>query len=382
MARIPNTEQITRMIDARAAERVDLEFKAEPWAPNDAGKKECLKDISALANTVGGQLFIGIGEENNAAKELKPMAAAVAEAERSRIESLLHSGLEPRLYGVTIESVAVGGGVVIAIDVPRSASRPHRVTTAGSNRFWLRNSTGAYEANVTDLRNLFGQSAEFGERAASWHAQRRAALRTGDIVPNLATDARALILHLIPADAFAIASPVDLAHVQSMGMEFWPMGSTGYNNRFAYEGALFYSAGDPCRQYTLVQRNGIVEGVKIGVVNADSTDLYATYFENQLVKHAKKYGAALVSLGVAPPIYAIATIEGTRGASLPREFGVRGAEVTRSELTLPLAMIEAFDTDAEVGAAFRATFDTLWNAAGAAASPNFDAAGKWTGRTE
>src|SRR5262245_27343805 len=64
MVNIPNAEGIERLVAAGAAESLTLEFKAAPWDRNDQGKREALKDITALANTRGGLILIGVAEEN------------------------------------------------------------------------------------------------------------------------------------------------------------------------------------------------------------------------------------------------------------------------------------------------------------------------------
>lgn len=192
MASIPSTDELKRLVASGTAESNVLEFKAAPWDRNDAGKREALKDITAFANTHGGLILIGVTEKTNAATGFNPIASADAEAERSRINDLVTNGVEPRLYGVSIASVGVDGGAVLALSIPRSPSRPHRVTTQNWNRIWLRNSTG--EANMADLRNLFLQSAEITERAERYHRERLPLIRAGDIVQNLNAEPSGIVI--------------------------------------------------------------------------------------------------------------------------------------------------------------------------------------------
>jgi predicted HTH transcriptional regulator len=210
MPGIPDTKQIEALVAARASESVTLEFKAEPWVASDGGKRECLKDITSLANTAGGLILVGIKERGSAADAILPLTAADAASERTRIADLVTAGVEPRLYGVQVEAVSVSGGVVLALAIPRSPSRPHRVTSQGTNKFWLRNSTGAYEANVADLRRLFLGGQEFAERAERYHLERAHIAFTGDVMPTLAHASSHIIFHVIPASAFELPSSVDL----------------------------------------------------------------------------------------------------------------------------------------------------------------------------
>ncbi|GIK49600.1 MAG: hypothetical protein BroJett013_22970 [Alphaproteobacteria bacterium] len=379
MARIPTTSEINAWVSAGAAESMTLEFKAQPWGNNDEAKRECLKDITALANTRGGLIVVGIAESNNAASALSPLSAEDAEKERGRINDLIAGGVEPRLYGVDVEAVPVDGGAVLAIAVPRSASRPHRITARGHNRYWLRNSTGVYEANVADLRALFLQSAEIGERALRWHDERRAAIRAGHVVSNIAPDPDAMVLHLIPADAFAPqATQLDLKVLHGNARQFWPIGATGFNPQYTFDGFLAVPGTDPCSTYTLVQRNGIVEAIEIGLRGGQHNLIYPARLEQDLVDATNRYAASLFSLGIVPPVYVVATIEGVQGAEFARRH--YSVSIPQEKLALPVVVVESAASEQEIASALRPALDALYNAAGFVGSPSFNEEGEYVSK--
>lgn len=375
MPRIPTTAEVNAWVAAGAAESTTLEFKAQPWGNSDDAKRECLKDITALANTRGGLIVVGIVESNNAASGVAPLSTEDAERERGRINNLIHDGVEPRLYGVDIESVPVDGGLVLAIAVPRSASRPHRITSRRHNRFWLRNSTGVHEANVADLKTMFLQGAEIGERALRWHDERRSAIRAGQVVANIAPDPDAIVLHLIPADAFTPQTQLDLKVLYGNAQQFWPIGTTGFNPRFTFDGFLAERGNDPCSAYTLVQRNGIVEAIDIGLRGSANNLIYPQRLERDLVDATRRYAASLFSLGVVPPVYVVATIEGVRGAEFARRHYAQ--VIPQERLALPVVVIESAASDQEIAMALRPALDALYNAAGLVGSPSFNEGGEW-----
>jgi len=381
VANIPTPGEIERLVAVAAAESLTLEFKATPWDRSDQGKREALKDITALANTRGGLILIGITEENNAAKCIAPITAELAEAERSRINDLVMAGVEPRLYGVTIEAVPVEGGAVLVISVRRSPSRPHRVTSSNSNRFWLRNSTGAYEANVADLRSLFLQSADITERAEQYHRERVSALRSSDIVANLSDEPGSIVLHLIHSDAFSGNSPVDPKQAYEIGATFAPLGVFDRISRFTFDGFLNERGGDKCHGYTLVRRNGILEGVKIGLANRRDI-LPAFQIEAIIANWTLRYVNGLSHLGVVPPFLALVTLEGTNKRRVVYGTSVDvddNGPITRKDLHLPMVVIEAWDSPATIGDAFKPAFDAMWNAGGHEGSLSY-ATGRWEQR--
>ncbi len=378
MHRIPTAAEIISIVEARTSERVDLEFKSEAWGGSDQGKKECLKDITALANTRGGVILVGVKEKENAAEAIVPLDTSTAEAERGRIENLIHAGVEPRVYGVTVELVSVDGGVVIGIAVPRSPARPHRVTSGGTNRFWLRNSTGAYEANVSDLKNMFLQSAEITERAQVWHRSRLARAQIAEVAPKIASDRSALVVHLIPADAFGGANLIDPKAAYDMYNRFQPIGAGLGNRRFVFDGFVHLRDGEKCHGYTLVRRDGIVEAVKIKIANEERKTVPILAVEGQLVAAVHAYMNALFDIGVVPPVYALATVTGVQGHRLIARspFDDEGDEIVLDTLHLPMVSIEQAETETVVGDALRPMLDALWNAGGYAGSYSFES-GSW-----
>jgi hypothetical protein len=321
-------------------------------------------------------ILVGVTEENNAAKGLTPITAEAAESERSRINDLVTAGVEPRLYGISIEAVPVESGVVLALHIPRSPSRPHRVSSGGSNRFWLRNSTGSYEANVADLRNLFLQSAEITERAARYHRDRAAVIRSSDVVANLSDAPSSIILHIIHGDAFSGVSPVDPKSAYELQEHFKPLGVHDSTPCFTFDGFLNLRGGEKCHGYTLVRRDGIVESMKINLASV-SESLPVFVIEAYLVIWTLEFVRGLSKLDIVPPYYVYVTLEGAGDRQILYDRYQDAAEPIRQrDLHLPAAVVETWDSAAAIGAAFRPAFDAMWNAGGFAGSLSYET-GEW-----
>ncbi|MFC8495068.1 helix-turn-helix domain-containing protein, partial [Streptomyces sp. NPDC057235] len=55
-------DDLRRAVDSQVPEGGDLDWKKDFYAGTDAGRKELAKDISAMANTVGGLLVVGVDD--------------------------------------------------------------------------------------------------------------------------------------------------------------------------------------------------------------------------------------------------------------------------------------------------------------------------------
>jgi predicted HTH transcriptional regulator len=168
------------LIQASVPEGLAIEYKRDPYGNSDADKKETLKDITSFANSAGGHLILGMEERNGVATGLTGLPDVDPDALINRLESLVRDGVEPRIVGVRIRAVSLsGGGAALVIRIPKSWNPPHRVSAARSNRFYVRNSGGAHEASVEELRVLFTRTdrrnrggSGTGPASCQWTADR------------------------------------------------------------------------------------------------------------------------------------------------------------------------------------------------------------------
>ena len=143
-----------------------LDFKRTIGRP-----EELQKDVSAMANSNGGDLVFGIDEENGHAGSLAPLTGESPDAAVLRIAQIL-DGLEPRVRGLQYKHVEVQGGHVVIVRVPRSFDGPHSFRVNAGRRFVLRNGPGTSDMSFEQLRNAFDRTATLAQRAAD-HATRR-----------------------------------------------------------------------------------------------------------------------------------------------------------------------------------------------------------------
>jgi hypothetical protein len=131
-------DAIASLITDGIEESLNLEYKASPALARDsAAVNEMCKDVSAFANSAGGQIVYGIGENRDSRK---PAAGdpGVTDPKITRewIEQILNSKIQPRISGVRTGRINNDqGGAVFVITIPASQSGPHQ---APDKRYYKR----------------------------------------------------------------------------------------------------------------------------------------------------------------------------------------------------------------------------------------------------
>jgi len=379
---------LRRLVDNGVPEGRDLEFKRDAFGSDDAAKREFLKDVSALANTAGGDLIIGVGEDDGVAKTLHGISARPADDEIRRLEAILQDGLEPRLIGARMRAVPIAaGGYALVIRLQRSWNAPHRVVFQRTNRFYGRNAGGAYEFGVEQLRAAFLGVAETERRLTDFRLDRLARFKGGVGASLIATGK--LILHIAPLQPPALA--INLREAAATNAGFRPMGSTRWDSTANFDGVLLMGGGgaDIGGFSSLVQvfRDGRVEA-GLGEMVFDmggrgiSRALAHTYALPQLIEAIPRFVGGLARLGVSPPFATMVSLIDVGGSVMTEDrWRYRQRQrLDRDDLLFEPVIIETAEFGDGWQRVLRPILDTWWNAFGwERCFDLFDEAGNWTG---
>jgi hypothetical protein len=304
--------QLLRLIDGKASETRDIEYKRDTYGNADKDYGEYLADISSFANTAGGDIIIGMTAKAGVPTGFAPLQID-RDAEILRLENAARSGLQPRVFGLAIRGVPIAtGGFVLVVHIPRSYNQPHRIIRQGTgrHRFYARSSAGKYEPNVDELRLLFARAPQIADRIRDFRFDRIAKITANDAaVPLL--DAHALTLHVIPFSAFDSRLPLPLEPHHRLYNAFPPLLSPYPSNfRINIDGLLTLSSAQvnakEQRAYVQVFHTGIVEAVASSFLHGDGNPhspgrLTMLRTEACIVKYSYAYLRALLALGCAPP---------------------------------------------------------------------------------
>lgn len=378
-----NEHDLQQLVDSKTPESVYLEFKQELYKGGDADKKEALKDISAIANSHGGHLIIGISDEEGSASEIVGIDADNPDGQVRRLEEIALNGIEPRIHGIRIRHIPLSNGkYVIIARIPKSWNPPHRVIFSKSNRFYIRHTASAQEASVEELRALFTMSSTAINYAKTFREKRLSTIQNLE-ESNPLSGLGQIILHIYPLSAATLIDQVDLKLAYSKEKCFAPMGASGLLPKYNFDGVRFERGGDKNRGYTQIFRNGVIESTKaelIGQGRARDNVVNAVHTEDHFIDAYNRHLTGLMEIGVSTPIIVMITLTGMLGARyiLPNSYGDE-AEFDRDILRLPECLLEDYGSDTDHQRAIKPAFDSLWNGVGYAESPLFDENGAWIG---
>lgn len=360
-----------------------IDYKLELPDGSDSGKKEFLADVSSFANTVGGDIVFGVEENGGLPTAIRGLTVSDIDAEVQRLDSILLSGLDPRITYAMRHLKHPSGGVLI-IRVEHSWIGPHRVTFKGHDRFYARNSAGKYSLDVVELRQAFLRNATAAERIRGFREERLLEIAAGRTPIPLVSPGR-LVLHLIPLESFTSAKQVNVRAYYEKPNLLPPMNNYGWDSRITVSGMMTYTPGSPSHTYTQLHRNGIIEAVEARLLNHEVSGqriIPTAALEKALLQATPNYLKVQKDLGIAPPIYVLVSLVGVKGSPL----GVSNSfydvsdrhAIDQDVLQLPEAVVQ--DYGDRVESVLRGPIDVFWNAGGYPKSHNFDDAGNWTPR--
>jgi hypothetical protein len=189
---------LAQLVADGASESKTLEFKQALVLESNDQKREFLSDVTALANSDGGDLLLGMRAEKGVATELVGLSNFVADDALARIENLLRDFVQPRLGGIQFKPIPLTNGkAALLIRVPRSFAAPHMVRHQGVTRFCGRNSNGKYDLDVFELRSAFLANEGLADRLKAFRIDRINRLVAGESSVKW-TGSHLLVLHLLP----------------------------------------------------------------------------------------------------------------------------------------------------------------------------------------
>ena len=375
---------LLRLIDEKVPESKQIEYKRELPDSSDKSTVSFLRAVTAFANTQGGDLIYGIKAIDGIPVELSPLTLTSADQVLQRFENLCRDGVQPRLAGVQYQLVSIAGGSALVVRIPKSWSGPHRVTAGNHAHFYGRNSAGAYQLDVAELRQAFTLSDTVIERIRSFRANRLLALGS-DEAPIHLKEGALIVLHVIPLQAMISDFKIDIASDSETLRNIRPMGASGWDQRINLDGRLTFQhvSNEGSVGYAQLFRNGIIESVAVEELWNNTKVIASGLYEANMISALRSYFPSLNELGITPPAYLFLSLLGVKNWTLgvnANRFRDIANRAERDNILLPEIVTESWSDDPAT--LMRPAFDMIWNAFGFTRSFNYDEAEQWIGQRQ
>lgn len=158
-------DDLMRLINDRVPEDATLEYKRDVYQRTE----EFCKDISAMANTLGGVVLLGIREENNLPVEVVGIERAAEE--QQRLTQAAEANIRPRVL-LSWKSVSLNNDrEVLICATPRSRLGPHMNHAGNDKRFHKRANEITTVMDERELRAAFLHSRTQEELVMDLHRE-------------------------------------------------------------------------------------------------------------------------------------------------------------------------------------------------------------------
>lgn len=389
---------IQQLVQNEVPESRVLDYKENLTIGSGDEKREFLYDVTAFANSGGGELIFGISEVRiNNQPTGKPSEVVGLQIENTdslirQLEELIRANVQPRIFGIQMRSIPLDSGKdVLVVRIPNSLNNPHMVSMGGTQRFYTRNSAGKHPMDITEIRSSILSSAGLSDKIRDLRLSRLSSIKNNNGFIEVKDHPYALAVHLVPFSLFS-DELLDASTLKQQTSNLWPFYTTGMDYKYNFDGFItFANWPNDTFPHTYVQltKQGMIESVESGGILREEPDgrklIPSVYIEQKTMERVYGYLTALSNLGVRPPVVLMISLLGIKGFSLgissSRLFGDEHNLIEQNDLLLPEILLESYPTQKDIPRLLKPAFDSLWNAAGFPSSLNYNENGEWVKRS-
>lgn len=152
MIDLTSEADLLRLIANGTQESLTLEYKrSDALGRESTQRREICKDVSAFANSAGGELVYGIEERDRI--PIRVDEGTGSAINREWLEQVIDSGVQPRINGLQIAAIPLtGGNFAYVVSIPQSTSRaPHQ---ASDHRYYKRQNFQSVPMEDYEIRDV------------------------------------------------------------------------------------------------------------------------------------------------------------------------------------------------------------------------------------
>lgn len=345
-------DDIVELIKSKTKESNQLEYKSYFFPEGkfsrleEKSKNKLLQEICSFANVNGGEIIIGIREDDDHNPNTFSDTGVNAnnfEIWEQSFRLALSTRTRPSIRGVHCEYISVTDNEsCIWISIPNSIQKPHAYNSGSKDEFYIRYGNISTPMSYDDIKHSFSLLEGIQAKVRDIRDTRIAMLLNDEIFENSSSDA-GIMLHIIPEWSLNEENYIDVRDIKynKKFSVFSPpdsMGTAIFNSDGIF---MQYGHGErPIMSYVQVFHNGIVEVVEIRLLN-DYEDgvIYRWYEVEELIaKKIYQYCCGLLSLGIPHGFYIYLTLVNVKHKrAIVGSFGEKSPELTRDIIKIKIA---------------------------------------------
>ena len=373
---------LDKLIEANVSEGIQIEFKKELTIDANNDKKEFISDITALANTEGGVLFIGIeerkddnGKNTGVADKITPIKISNVDQLIQKINNFIRSGTNPPLTNVHINPIEIEANkYVLVFTINPTIDLPVMNTVNKTNKFYKRTSVGKYPVEVYELSEMFNKSQTNRDRIQKFISDRHNKVRYSKIIPTLDT-VGSFFLHLSP---ISTRNKIDFSDSSLLGKirDNTELLTCGHSNQiYNIDGYLLSRSNkdNVLIDYLQIFRNGTFEFYSSRLLknpNPPKKDIFGKRIEGAILKTIMSAFDILDALELNTSLLINISMFDTNGILLYSNSLSGDERINQDEIHLPSIILNK-QNKYELGNSLKSIFDTLWQASGHQMSPSY-----------
>ncbi len=377
----------------------ELEFKREQNPDNSGHKQTTVGEVVSFANASGGDMVIGMADEERTASGFWPTHYEDVDETILRWVDIIKRNTDPEIpqHLIEIEEVQVTEdyeeyvaehspsktGSILVMRVQRSWRSPHRETV--KNRFYERSSGGKSELDTGAIRRAILQGDLVVERAQEFRDDRLAAIQADDLALPLAPQPK-VVLHVVPSNAFSVEGTLDPAAASQglqpdnntrpvlLAADRRHIGEGRYTENGYLHGRMATNPPNTFATITQTFRSGVIEALTATSYNnpdGGNPLISSGHVENCLETAFPTFIEFLTQQECAYPFYCFISLVGARGASVGGMRDAMGAGsmggVSSDIARLPAVQVDSPTSDLEP--IIHSLVDSLHNAGGSWGRP-------------
>lgn len=179
-----NEENLKTIVEKKIPEGLYFDYKSNLSRKSEKeAKREFLKDVTAFANSHGGNILIGVKEPTpNLTVNQQIVGIDNGDKIAQNLERVTSTSIDPRISGLRIVPVPLSNGkYCILVHIPPSLSRPHMVQHQGHFTFYMRHTESSFIMTTHQIRESVLSSFSAEAKAKQYMEEKERDVRLYEI---------------------------------------------------------------------------------------------------------------------------------------------------------------------------------------------------------